>query len=322
MRRALLLSVALLAGCKGGNDYSAMAKAANKARGDVKNPAEQPAPAKATLLSVGQNSPRLLQAQGDSVFWLNEGGRMGPLGLFAVGKSGGKTVTLLEQPELSAMAVDATDVYFLAPRAGKLGKVPRTGGQPTILAEFEGTLRGMVIDDTDVYWAEDEGIHSVPKAGGKVKNVVAAALPDYLAVDGTSVYWYNSIAGVISRAPKKGGSASKVHADDKHTLHTFLIDGNDLFVSFGAEGQMELHRLGKGGGKDELVVDKQTPANGFAIDNNNIYWITDDTVFKVARGGGSAEPLVKGIEHGKDVAVDDQFVYWTDTSGRVQRLPK
>ncbi len=314
--------LAALPACKGGNDYSAMAKAANKARADGGNPAAMPAPAKATLLSSGHNGPRLLKVEGDSLFWLNEGGRMGPVGLFKVGLGGGPTTTLMEQPELSAVAADGSDVFFLAPRAGKLGKVPRGGGLPTIIAELEGTIRGMVIDDTDVYWAEDEGIHSVPKAGGKPKSVVATSLPDFMAVDATNVYWYSMISGVIQRAPKKGGAAVKVHADDKHTLHTFFVDGNDLYVSYGAEGAMQIDRLPKTGGAPTTVVDKQDPANGFAIDANNIYWITDDTIFKVPRSGGSATKVVEKLEHGRDVAVDSSFVYWTDTSGRIQKMPK
>lgn len=324
MNRTIGLALLALAACKGNgksNDYAAMAKAANAARADAGNPLAMPAPPNATLLAFGQNSPRLLTVEGDSVFWLNEGGRIGPVGLFKAPKDGGKVTTLMEEPELTAMAVDGSDVYFLAPRAGKLGKVSRNGGAPVILTELQGLIRGMAIDDTDVFFAEDEGIHRVPKGGGKEQTVVQTGIPDYLVADNNAVYWYSNISGVVQKAPKHGGGASKVHADDQHTLHTIFVDGNDLFISYGAEKAMTIQRLGKSGGKPTPVVEGQDVASGFAIDGQNIYWSTDDTIFKAPRTGGQATKVVEKAEHAHDIAVDSQYVYWTDRT-RVQRMPK
>lgn len=323
MRPTLLLVFALLCGCKGGNNYASMAKQANAARLDAGNSDIVPAPPGATLLGSGQNSPRLLQVEGDTLFWMNEGGRaVGAPGLFKVPKAGGPTVALMQEPDLMAMAADASAVYWLAPRVGKVGKVPRGGGAPEVLAETTGIVRGMAIDDTDVFWAENEAIYRVSKAGGKVATVVTAAVPDFLNVDGTHVYYYSTITGVILRAPKKGGAAVKVHSDDQHTFHTFFIDGPDLFVSFGAEKKMEIQRLPKTGGKPVTVVDGQDPASDFAIDGANIYWITEDDIFKVPRNGGASTKVAQKLEHGRDLAVDDRFLYLSDRSGRVEKLPK
>ena len=311
-----------LTACKGGNDYASMAKQANAARVDAGSEVA-PAPAGATLLGSGQNSPAHLQLEGDTVFWLNEGGRTGTPGLFKLPKAGGPTVSLMEEPELVAMAADANSVYWLAPHVGKIGKVSRGGGgKPEVLGETTSILRGMVIDDSDVFWAENEAIMRVSKAGGKAQPVCVVGLPDFLTIDGAYVYWYSMISGVIQKAPKKGGPVSKVYADDQHSLHTFFIDGPDLFVSFGAENKMVIQRLPKSGGKPTTLIEGQDPATDFAIDANNIYWITEDNIFKVPRSGGAATKVVEKLEHGRDVVVDDRFVYWADRSGRIQRLPK
>jgi hypothetical protein len=320
--KTLLPVVLVLCACKGGNDYASMAKKANAERGKPDDSEVKPAPANATLLSSGQNAPSHLQLEGDSVVWLNEGGRMGKPGLFKVGRGGGPTTAVLEKAEIATMSADGTSLYFLAPHEGKIQKVARGGGAPETLAETTSILRGLVIDDTDVIWAENEAIMRIPKAGGKPSPVVVVGIPDYLALDGNFVYWYSNIAGVISKAPKKAGGASKVYADDQHTLHTFFIDGNDLFVSFGAENKMVIQRLPKTGGKPVTLIDGQEPANDFAIDGSNIYWITEDNIFKVPRTGGAATKVVEKLEHGRDVVVDDQFVYWSDRSGRIEKMAK
>ncbi len=312
----------LLAGCKGGNDYASMAKQANSARGDAGGSEVSPAPKEATLLGSGNNSPSHLQLEGETLSWLNEGGRVGPVGLFKTSKAGGPAVSVLPEPELAAMASDANAIYWLAPHTGKIGKVSKGGGAPEVLAETTSILRGLAIDDTDVFWAENEAIMRVPKAGGKATPVIVVGLPDFLQVDGTHVYWYSTISGVIQRAPKKGGAASKVYADDQHTFHTIFVDGPDLFLSFGAEKKGVLQRLPKAGGKPVTLCEDQDPGTDFAVDANNVYWITEDDIFKVPRSGGAVTKVVAKLEHGRDLVVDDRFVYWADRSGRIQKMPK
>ena len=320
----LLIAVVLLGGCKGGNDYAAMAKAANAARADGGNEDLLPVPANATLLAHSQNHPRGLQLVGNTVYWLNAGGRtVGKKGVFSASSSGGGNVTTLmaSDADVMAMGADATHAYFLAPREGRVFKVANNGGIPEELAATTDISRGLVIDEANVYWAENAGIYRVPKAGGKPALVTEAGIPDVLQVDESHVYWYSTLAGVISRAPKKGGAASKVHADDKHTLHMFLVDGPDVFVSYGANEKMVIEKVPKGGGTPVKIAEGQIPGADFAADANFVYWITEDDIFKVPRNGGPVSKVVAKIAHGKDIAVDGQYVYWADRT-RVNRMPK
>jgi hypothetical protein len=224
--------------------------------------------------------------------------------------------------DVMAIAADAEAVYWLEPREGRVMKKPRGGGEETKLADSVGISRGLFLDADTVYWAENEAIYAVPKAGGKSRTVSPADIPDLFAVDDAYVYWYSSISGNLSRAPKKGASKpQKVYTDKDHTLHTLLIDGNEMFVAFGAEGRMTVQRIPKGGGAPVTVVEGQQSPLDFAIDADHLYWITEDDVLKAPRAGGAVTTIVKKLWFGTSLAVDGQYVYWTDKS-RIQRMPK
>ncbi len=318
--RLLLPTLLALVACRSEKDYYKNLPS----RVDAGPEELRPAPAGATLLATGQNSPRALQVLGDSVFWLNQGGRpVGAKGVFSVpGRGGAVSAHTSGASDILAMAADSAAVYWLAPREGKIVRVPRGGGEEQVLAETTGISRGLVIDDADVFWAENEAIYAVPKAGGKVRTVSPAGIPDYVALDDTYVYWYSTVSGVLFRAPKKGAPRpTKVYADEKHTLHFIFLDGNDLFVSYGPENAMVIQRLPKAGGTPVTVVEKQQPGSDFAIDGAHIYWITDDDVWMVPRSGGEASKAVEKLVHGVDVAVDDQFIYWSDRT-RIQKMAK
>jgi len=318
IRAGLLFAVLLaLAGCK---DYSKLVPKHPDA-----GPEElRPAPADATLLATGQNAPTDLRIVGGTLFWRNQGGRpVGEPGVFSMPASGGKVTMLTPEAtdDLAGIAADADGVYWLAPREGKIVKVPRGGGEPQALADSNGISRGMTADATDIYWAENGAVYSVPKAGGKARTVAPTDFPDDIQTDDGFVYWYSTISGVLSRAPKAGKRASKVYADDKHTLHAFVIDGNDLFVVYGAENKMVIQRLPTGGGKPVTLAEGQPSGVDFAVDADNFYWITDDDVWAMPRAGGEPRKVVAKLMHGTSVAVDDQYVYWADRT-RIQKMAK
>jgi hypothetical protein len=324
VRSALVVCVALsLVACKGKESYAEMARKANAARSDAGEPVKA-YPPDATLLAGKQNGPRQISVDGDGIYWLNDGSRgEGQPGIMKLPKSGGELTPLLKSDQVVSIAADASSVYFIVPRAGQVAKVAKSGGQPTVLAETQGMIRALAIDDTDVYWAEEEALYRVPKAGGKAQVAVKdASLVDYLVADEGNLYWYGSISGSVMRASKKGGGPARIHNDDKHTLHTIFIDGADLYFSFGAAKKMELYRMPKGGGTPAQVVGGQEPGSDFATDSSHIYWASEDGIFKVARSGGSVTQVVAKADRIRNLAVDGSHVYWTDRGGRVQKMAK
>lgn len=184
-------------------------------------------------------------------------------------------------------------------------------------------MRTLALDDTTVYWAEDDGLFAVPKAGGKSQQVVkGAGLADYLVADAATLYWYSSVSGKVYKAPKKGGAPAVLYADEQHTLNNFFLDGGELHFSFGSNGKMELNRLPKGSNKPVQVFGGQEPASDFATDGTSIYWVTEDNILKVPRAGGTPTVVVAKGDRMRNLAVDESSVYWTDRGGRVQKMPK
>lgn len=69
------------------------------------------------------------------------------------------------------------------------------------------------------------------------------------------------------------------------------------------------------------------PPVAMAIDANNVYWVSSDSVLQVPLAGGSPVTLATGREVPMGIAVDATSVYWTDTGtasrslGCVMRAP-
>src|SRR5262245_50100127 len=155
MRTLLLVAVLTAAGaCKGKNRYEELARKANASRSDAGEEVT-PSPKEATLLAGHQNGPRQIAADSDSVYWLNDGTRgEGKAGLMKASKSGGEPKVLVDGDGIFAFALDDSNVYFVAPRAGKVLKVAKSGGEPVSLADTGGIIRGIAVDDKEVYWPE------------------------------------------------------------------------------------------------------------------------------------------------------------------------
>lgn len=141
-------------------------------------------------------------------------------------------------------------------------------------------------------------------------------------VDDAYVYFYSVMAGKLARAPKKGGPAKVVVAEDRATLHAFFVDAANVYWTFGSEKKMEIDRQPKSGGKPTQVVTGQDPPMDIEQDATHIYWTTGDAIFKVAKTGGAVTPVVEKVDRALSLAVDASFVYWSDRIGRVQKAPK
>jgi len=103
---------------------------------------------------------------------------------------------------------DDTDVYWAANNAGEtLWRMPKTGGAAVSLIAGVDSPAGLALDQDTLYWIESGGIYSIPKLGGAPSHLAQEAGDNgsSLAVDATSVYWLNGVAGTLNRVPKGGG---------------------------------------------------------------------------------------------------------------------
>lgn len=319
---ALGLAVTLALACNSEKESSKLIAASKERERDAGT--VSPAPPNATVITAGQNVPRDLHQDGDSLYWVNEGRRAEGLpGVFKVSKSGGEAVTLFQGKGVQALALDDANVYWTNAENGTVMRVPKSGGSPVAVAAEQDNVAAIAVDATHVYWIAGEAIVRVEKEGGKPPKPVVEGFgqPTGLAVDDAFVYSYSTLSGKLSRVPKKGGAAKPVVTEDV-TLHAFFADDRFLYWSIGSEGKAELKRLAKAGGKPSSVVTGQSIPGGLAQDGSSIYWTNGDAIFRADKSGGGATKIVDKTDRAISLAVDATNVYWTDRMGRVQKLPK
>ncbi len=317
----VVLGVALAA-CKSENKFKQMADSANQARDAGESVQPQPPTATLIAWGQNTPRDLWVDDDG-LYWLNEGRRVDGSPGIYRVNKSGGEVTALSKSSSVYAIAVDASSVYWIDPQNDRVVKVPKNGGAETVLVQDVPNLRALALDDTHVYFGGNDWLGRVAKGGGKLELLHEnVQMPDLLVVGQGSLYWYSSMSGKVARTGTRGGAAKAFYANDQNTLAAMFLDGADLFLSWGSEKKMEVNRLPLSGGKPTPVVTGQDPAVDFAIDGDAIYWGTSDTISKVSRSGGSATQVVEGIDRLSDLAVDGAFVYWTDRIGRVQKLPK
>jgi hypothetical protein len=166
-----------------------------------------------TRLASGQALARLLAVNADHVYWTNDvpGGTID-----GVPTTGGATVVLAGSQDYgNGIAVDADNVYWVTGNgnspAGTVMKVPLGGGSPVTLASGYPNSQQVAVDANNVYWTVQRynnqaigAVLKVPINGGTPTTIWSAsgAGPQGLALDATSVYWADPVAGTVMRAPK------------------------------------------------------------------------------------------------------------------------
>ncbi len=115
------------------------------------------------------------------------------------------------------IALDSINVYFTTNKAGpndpgpgSIMVVPKTGGPAVELVAAGGNAGGIAMDAINVYWGAGyqswSGVAAYPLGGG-VRTFLGTGecCTDYLATDGTNVYWTDGPGGVLM-APTLGGT--------------------------------------------------------------------------------------------------------------------
>ena len=158
-----------------------------------------------TPLVTGQNEgshKSQLAVNTTHIYWANNGG------IWEMSKlSGLPTLLVSSALEVSAIAIDQTNVYWASESLGEVGSYPLGGGLTTILTT--GLVRpfDLVVDNTHAYWVElgysgmvSGAVKKMPKAGGAVVDLAGVQDgPWGLTIDDTHVYWVNT--GVTVSSP-------------------------------------------------------------------------------------------------------------------------
>lgn len=145
----------------------------------------------------GQTSPRAIAVDGGFVYWtdLEDGAILRTVDHLTAGADGGTlTAVRLAAGIRGPSDLVLADGYAYAPdQAGRIVRVPLSGGALEPVVSVAGIPFGIATDGVAVYWSTlgDGGIFSTPIGGDGVVSTIASreASPHFLAVDDVAVTW-------------------------------------------------------------------------------------------------------------------------------------
>jgi len=183
------------------------------------------------------------------------------------------------------------------------------------------------VDGNSVYWGGSSGhaIQKVPLAGGTAADLVTGTDAQYLASDGTNVYWsdFSMQGGAFVRVPVGGGTPT-VLATGLSNPGDIAVDGTNVYFAnsstlFGTK----FWKVPQGGATPAMVaMTTDFAVYEIAVDATIIYWAASNKIGKAALAGGSVETIATGQHGALSIAVDATNVYWLNTDSTAEAVMK
>jgi hypothetical protein len=203
-------------------------------------------------------------------------------------------------PYLNAIAVDATNVYWVQGANGSDGVIMKTPigsttGTPLYMNQF--FPEGLVTDGVNLFWvnwgtfdamgnSNNDGTLMQGSVNGGAPITLASKLsaPACVAIDSKNVYWTN--------LGKMGG-------------------GNLPALNTGSVMQVPI-----GGGQVVTLDSQESVPVSIAVKNGVVYWTeyglgSLGLVLSVPSGGGTVVPLVAGLRNPYSLALSSNTLYWS-----------
>jgi hypothetical protein len=192
-----------------------------------------------------------IASNASAAYWTNGGsGAIRTRSLGAPAASGGTTL-ISGQLHPDGIALDATALYWANHDAsnGEIVKMPIAGGPSTPVASGRANPHSVVVASGYVYWTEQgDGtpntgsvqrapVDSDGDAGAITTFADHQPMPSAIAVDASNVYWTDSVAGRIMRAPLSGGAALPVGINEATPMGLVVTPTCLYFADF-ADGNV------------------------------------------------------------------------------------
>jgi hypothetical protein len=160
------------------------------------------------------------------------------------------------------------------------------GGSPLVLPRlFQSSSPGPIaVDATSVYWF-DSAIPALMKGplDGGATTILASASGDAIAVDATNVYWIADFS--VSKVPIAGG-ATVILASGLLGPTSIAVDALNVYFTDGSfQGGDDIKSVPINGGAVTTIT--YGTGTSIAVDATSVYWASTEGVSKAPLGGGT-----------------------------------
>jgi hypothetical protein len=251
----------------------------------------------ATKLASGLAAPVSLAVDQDAFYFAT----LGPTNFFGkfvgqgaiarLSRRGGAPIVVAAGQDQPSQLVRHGESLYWAASGGRLLEMPRTGGVPRLLAQGEGWLGDVVVDDDRLYFLRRGTVWTMPRAGGEPRPLVGppAGAVLHLTADGRDLFWLAKRRGapergyVLERMPKAGGPPATVpYSSTRPALWEGAIHASGPWLvleGFGVECTTPLVVIPREGGEPVLQIPGQGP---WFWDDRSIYWDSDRGIQRMA----------------------------------------
>jgi len=256
---------------------------------------------------------------GNYVYWVSNAGTGYPI--MRVPAAGG-TPQQFDRAEfgINDMVIKDGVLYWAATNGIFRRDLASASGSATKIASGSPNYGPIGVDDNFVYWADVAGspIHKTPIAGGTTVDFATAMTAQYVAADGTNVYWsdFDLQGGSFVMAPVGGGTPTVV-ATALSNPGDIAVDGTNVYYTnsstlFGSK----FWKLPRTGGTPTMIaLSPDFLVYAIAIDATDIYWAAYNKIGKAPLAGGAVTTVATGQMGATSIAVDAVNVYWLNTDG-------
>lgn len=205
--------------------------------------------------------------------------------------------------------------------------VPVDAAAPLTIYDNQIGPIGIAVDKTNLYWVagQPKGILKAPRGGGgpiQHYDDVNQPVGDIfdVAVDDQFVYWTQR-GGAVLRRGINGGANESCFSATGAAAYIALVGGVAFVTDFLDNGTGNVVRGSCGGAA--VLYNNQSRASGIAATTQLVYWgrnANDQIEFGPAATGGSATTFHAVVGAVGGVAVDADAIYWLRESRRVMRF--